>query len=196
MTAVTGAAPGDRDRERIAEIEALDAGSVDVLIGALDEPSWVVRRAVVAALGRLGDAAIPALVRALVTDRTDERRISATVDALVASAGDPLPFLVALDGAPPSILCDAAQILGRRRSADAVDALLAWAGHTDDNVAVAAMEALGRIGTGAELDVLAAAARSGAFFRVFAAIEILARYEDPRALAPLRYLLDVVVAVT
>lgn len=180
-----------RDRARVAQIEALgcDPGAVPSLIADLADPSWPVRRAVVAALGRIGDAAIGPLITSLVHDRDDERRIAATVDALVASAGDPDPQLVALDPTNAVVLCDAAQILGRRRTRSGRDALIAWVGHSDDNVAVAAMEALGRLGDGSGIDAIAAAARSGSFFRVFAAIEVLARCEDPAALAPLEALL-------
>ena len=46
----------------------------------------------------------------------------------------------------PAILCDAAQILGRRESARSVPELQRLTEHADDNVALAAVEALGRIG--------------------------------------------------
>lgn len=175
------------DRERLAEVERLarSGDAVAELIGRLSDPKWPVRRAVVAALGQLGDRAVAPLVASLVSDRTDERRIAATVDALVASVGNPDAVLLALEGVPPAVVCDVAQVLGRRRSASAVDALVAWTAHADDNVAVGAMEALGRIGGGAGVDALASAAASGNMFRTFGAIEVLSRCEDPKALAPL-----------
>ncbi|MES2642635.1 MAG: HEAT repeat domain-containing protein [Myxococcota bacterium] len=179
------------DRERLDEVDELARGedAVGELIARLSDPKWPVRRAVVAALGQLGDRAVTPLVVSLVSDRTDERRMAATVDALVASVGDPDAALLALDDATPAVLCDIAQVLGRRRSAAAVGTLVAWVAHEDDNVAIAAMEALGRIGGGAGVDALAGAAGSGNVFRTFGAVEVLARCQDPQALAPLVELL-------
>ena len=88
------------------------------------------------------------------------------------------------------MVADVAQILGRRRSRAAVPLLARLAGHASDIVAVAAIEALGRIGGPAGVDPLIAAATSGKFFRVFPAIDVLGRSGDPRAIAPLVALLD------
>ena len=52
------------DQQRLAEIDAIAAGGADAvprLIEALSDPSWAVRRGVVAALGRLGDPAVQPL---------------------------------------------------------------------------------------------------------------------------------------
>src|SRR5204863_6462682 len=62
--------------------------------------------------------------------------------------------------------------------------------HKDDNVAVAAIEALGRIGGRGAIEALVAAAKSGNFFRTFPAIDVLGRSGDPRAVEPLTALLD------
>ncbi len=95
-----------------------------------------------------------------------------------------------IEAADPHAVCDAAQVLGRRRSEGAVPLLTRLTTHEDDNVAVAAIEALGRIGGRAAVDALLATVASGSFFRTFPAIDVLGRTGDPRAVAPLAALLD------
>src|SRR5206468_4670368 len=114
------------------------------LVGLLTTRSWAVRRAVVAALARLGDPAVLALAEVLRTRRDDEDRLAAAVDALSASRGDVnAAMLQILNGdVPPPVLCDAAQVLGRRRAREAVEILGRLTSHPDDNVAVASIEAL------------------------------------------------------
>src|SRR5690349_9883287 len=143
----TERAASTANRDRLAEIDRLaqagEAG-VPVLIGLLTEPDWSVRRAVIGALSALGAAALPALCTALLHDRRDETRIAALVDTLVGSTGDvehALASLVASGNA--AVTADIAQILGRRMSPSSVPTLVALLGQTDDNVAVAAIEALG-----------------------------------------------------
>jgi HEAT repeat protein len=185
------------EKLRAARIERLvdDAGKggpgVPALIEELTDPSWAVRREVVAALGRLGDTAAPALFAALRDRRDDESRVAAMVDALVASTGAHVDEgAVALATASdPAVVADAAQILGRRRSAFGVPTLAALTRADDDNVAATAIEALGRIGGRAAVDSLIAAAGSGNFFRTFPAIDVLGRSGDPQVVAPLAALL-------
>ncbi|MDB4980353.1 MAG: hypothetical protein JWM82_1105, partial [Myxococcales bacterium] len=178
--------------ERLGHIDRLAArGSVSDLVAMLDDRSWAVRRAVVAALAAVGQAAVAPLCVALRTRRTNETYVAATVDALAAVNGDADVALVAMvaDAEVP-VLADIAQILGRRRSVAAVPTLVVLSRHADDNVAVGAIEALGRIGGRAAVDSLVDAVGSGNFFRAFPAIEVLGRSGDPRAVGPLTRLLD------
>jgi HEAT repeat protein len=181
------------EQERIQQVHALlaaNAGSA-ALLAMRTDPSWAVRREVVAALGALGDAAAPELAKSLSKERDDETRIAATVDALVASSADVDGLLAPLlERSSPPVLADVAQILGRRRNAASVPLLAALVQHRDDNVAVAAIEGLGRIGGRAVVDVLVQAVRSARFFRTFAAIDVLGRSGDPRAVPELAALLD------
>ena len=168
------------DHARVAEIESLVAAgpdSIDVLVDLLADPSWVVRRVVVAELARFGTAAVGPLCSALVGRRTNEAVIAATVDALAASRGaaDAAVLALCAPEQPAAVLCDAAGILGRRRCVDAVAALERLTTHADDNVAVAAVEALGRVGHGAGLHALVALTGQVSFFRVFPAIEALGK---------------------
>ena len=182
------------DRARVDHVEQLarsGASAVPELLGLLVEPSWAVRRAVVAALASIGDPAVPGLCEILENRRDDEARLAATVDALVASRGETVdPCLMSLArGRSTPIVCDAVQALGRRRAHRSVSILAELSRSADDNVAVAALEALGRIGGSEIVEALVAAVESRHFFRTFPAIDALGRTGDVRAVAPLTDLL-------
>jgi HEAT repeat protein len=182
-------------REQAARIDeakrlASSGGAgVAALISMLDEPSWTVRREVVAALAGLGAAATAPLVTVLLSQRDSEARIAAAVDALSSIATEFASLAQLSRSADPAVLADFAQILGRRRSVSQVPELVQLVAHADDNVSVAAIEALGRIGGSGGIDALIGAAESGNFFRMFPAIDVLGRSGDPRAVAPLARLL-------
>ncbi|HVZ87464.1 MAG TPA: HEAT repeat domain-containing protein [Polyangia bacterium] len=177
--------------ERVHRLSAAGTEGIGGLIDLLADPSWTVRRVVVAALANAGDAAAGPLTQALRARRDSEARIAALVDTLSSLDGHPESLLIAMGGdANPAVVADVAQILGRRRSSGAVPALAALTRHADDNVAVAAIEALGRVGGRAAVDSLVDSIRSGSFFRTFPAIDVLGRSGDPRAVGPLTELLD------
>ncbi|WP_437579986.1 HEAT repeat domain-containing protein [Sorangium sp. So ce887] len=187
-------AVSEAERRRVDQVDRLAASGtpgVPSLVEMLGDPSWTVRRAVVASLAALGDAAVAPLCACLSARRDSETRIAAAVDALVASLGDVDDAVLALTRDPrPAIVADAAQVLGRRSSAKAVSRLAELTSHADDNVAVAAIEALGRVGGRSAVDALVGAVTSGNFFRIFPAIDVLGRSGDPRAIGPLVALLD------
>ncbi|RKG61893.1 HEAT repeat domain-containing protein [Corallococcus sp. AB011P] len=182
------------DRARVEEVDQLarrGPASLPVLVTGLDAPSWAVRRAVVSALARLGSASVEPLCEVLRHRRDNEARIAAAVDALVAATGEvegPVELLG--DDPNPAIVCDAAQVLGRRRSRRSVPLLSRLIVHPDDNVAVAAIEALGRVGGGAAVDALLSSLGSGNFFRIFPAIDVLGRSGDPTVVPALMALLS------
>ena len=186
-------AVSERERGRLEHVTRLAAaGGVGIaeLIALLEDPSWSVRRAVIAALARIGDPALEVLMLELRDQRSDETRIAATVDVLATSAGDVESLLIAnVSGAHAPLAADIAQILGRRRNTRSVPTLVRLLDHTDDNVAVAAIEALGRVGGRAAVDALVATVEREAFFRTYPAIDVLGRSGDPRAVAPLAKLL-------
>ena len=136
------------DRRRIEALDRLTAGgeaAVPALLDMLDEPSWTVRRAVVAGLAALGDEAVAPLVARLASRRDNEAAIAANVDALVGSSGNVESAISLLaDNESAAVVADVAQVLGRRRSVAALPVLRRLMAHVDDNVAVAAIEALGR----------------------------------------------------
>jgi HEAT repeat protein len=176
------------DATRIAQT---GADGVPALLDMLTTPSWSVRRVVVDALAEIGDAAVQPACDLLRSRRDSEARISALCDVLTASTGAVEAAVLELTLHPdPAIVADAAQILGRRRSAAAIPRLTELTLHGDDNVAVAAIEALGRVGGRAAIDVLMTSIKSGNFFRTFPAIDVLGRSGDPRVVAPLAALLE------
>lgn len=182
------------DRARVDEIDALARRAAPddlaALLALLVEPSWAVRRAVVSALASVGAPAVPALVTVLVEQRDSEARIAAVVDTLAASSAPVEPEMIALaDHADPAIVCDAVQVLGRRRARETVPLLATLSRHADDNVGVAAIEALGRIGGPETVDALVAAVEGRSFFRTHPAIDALGRTGDVRAVPPLANLL-------
>jgi HEAT repeat protein len=195
---VTGAYRADGfSPEELRRLERLDALAADgpsqlaELLAMRTDPSWAVRREVITALGALGESALEPLCVSLCNQRDDETRIAATVDALVASTGDVDAQLGrGCAGAVAAVWADVAQILGRRRNPASLPALVALVRHADDNVAVAAIEALGKLGGRSVVDTLVETVQSQIFFRTFAAIDVLGKSGDPRAVAPLVALLD------
>jgi HEAT repeat protein len=192
---LSGTSPSAEEAARLGDVDALllegDA-AVGRLVAMLSHASWSVRRAVISALAALGDTAVDALCQVLLTQRDDENRIAAAVDALSAStAPSASGRVVALaTTSPPAVAAEAASILGRRRASAAIPTLIELTRHGDDNVAVAAIEALGRIGGRAAIEALVDTVRNGGFFRSFPAIDVLGRSGDPRAVEPLAELLS------
>ncbi len=191
---ITAVAMSEDERERVARVEQLaraGAPGVLALLDLLVEPSWVVRRAVVAALARLGAPAVPGLRRTLEAARDSEARLAAAVDALSSSTADVDEEMLDVAAvAAPAIVCDAIQVLGRRLSRRALPRLVELSSHEDDNVAVAAIEALGRIGGVETVDALITAVEAKHFFRTFPALDALGRTGDIRAVRPLAALLS------
>jgi HEAT repeat protein len=179
----------DQERRRVqavGESASRGADALGELLPQLDDPSWAVRRAVVAALGAMGDPAVRPLCELLLARRDHEARLAAVVDSLVVSRGDvDAAALELAESTISAVVCDAAQILGRRKSARALPKLAQLAGDQDENVALAAIEALGRIGGDGALTPLIAAVEGRSFFRAFPAIDVLGRIGSTRALKAL-----------
>lgn len=187
------APPAVAERAAIEELRRLAAeGSqaIPKLLEALDTPSWLVRREVVAELAKLGRPAAEAMCRSLASDRKHEGRLAALVDALAATdeTGE-ASILELLDSPNVAVLADGLQILGRRRARGAVSRLVRLTQHADDNVAVASVEALGQIGGSEALECLLEVVKSPSFFRSFPAIDVLGRLGETRAVEPLSALL-------
>lgn len=194
MNVSSSLALSPEDRALIGHVDELGrqgAQGLPALLQQLTHGSWAVRRAVVAALASQGDVAIPSLVSILETQRDHEGRLAAVVDTLVASRGaaEEAALTLARGSDSVAVLCDAAQILGRRRAHSAIPELVKLSVHPDDNVAVAAIEALGRIGGVETVDALIKAVEAKSFFRTFPAVDALGRTGDPRAVKPLTALL-------
>ena len=200
MMSDTGATPAraglsPEETTRLLRVDTLSLhgeGAVEPLIAMLDDPSWIVRRSVVAALASIGDPAVAPLCAVLLGERGHEAKLAATVDALVASRGEGVAgHMVPLARHKnPAIAAEAANVLGRRRERGSVPLLVELTHHADDNVAVAAGVAERLDGGRAAVEALVNTVRSGHFFRAFPAIDVLGRGGDPRAVEPLASLLS------
>ncbi len=180
------------DRAQIAEVHTLaHRADVPALIERLRTDRWPVRRAAITALAGIGPPATKLVCATLVRRRDDEAQVAGLVDVLTLSKDDVLGALELLAASEnAAVVCDAAAIMGRRRSVASVPLLAKLTGHDDDNVAVAAIEALGRVGGDEALDALLTSAATGSFFRVFPTIDVLGRTGDARATEVLSKLLD------
>jgi HEAT repeat protein len=175
---------------QLARLAQTDKAGIDGLIAMLEAPNWSVRREVISALAALGERSLAALCHSLEHERSSETRIAATVDTLVACSADVESALFHLAASKrPAVAADVAQVLGRRRDARAIPMLIGLLHHDDDNVAVAAIEALGRVGGRAAVDALVETVERDYFFRTYPAIDVLGRSGDPRCVAPLAKLL-------
>jgi hypothetical protein len=146
---------GPAEVGRIADADAVEAGAL--LARALRSREPAVRRAAVAALGRLGDRhdwAVDGLIEALVEGRDTPARVAAELDRLAARVG---ARIVPLLGHPSSVVrFYAVRLLARhgdvgRRLASALVA------DPSANVRAAALETLRTVATG---DALRSALRS------------------------------------
>lgn len=185
----------EAERQRVDQVDALVSrgpSGVTALLGMLGDPSWTVRRAVTSSLASLGDDAVAPLCSWLIEQRSSEAAIAAAIDSLAASMSSQVPAAVSqlLWHRTPAIAADAAIILGRYRASAAVPALAETLSHPDDNVAMAAIEALGAIGDGSIINPLISVLEGGNFFRVFPALQVLSTTSDPRAVAAIAKLVD------
>jgi HEAT repeat protein len=122
-----------------------DPSAVEGLIGALDDPHEEVRAAAVDALGRIGD---PRAVPALLARLPDESRHQRTrlVEALRGQGPSIVPALLEYIRIYPHDTALAIDVLGLSGATGALSELLAWTGHPESIVRVAALKAIGSIG--------------------------------------------------
>jgi HEAT repeat protein len=189
----------DPDEEvRRSAIAGLPAGwlpgAVALLVDAMGDASWRVRKEAVARLARWPDpaGAAPALVAALSEDANVGLR-NAAVEALAAigkPAVGPLLTALAAGGDHRKLIIDA---LGAIGDPQAVDPLCGSLQDCDENVRAAAAEALGRIGGPRVAEALVQTLSRDDVLGRLAALESLARIGARVPLASLRSLLDQVI---
>ncbi len=174
-------------REAAVDLGRLGAPAVPLLLRALGDRDWRVRKTAVEALVTLGGPpVISGLVRCLSTEDNAGARNSA-IEALVR-IGPPaveavLPLLATAD---PDVRKFAIDVLGDIRNARPVPEILARLVDDDENVRVAAAEALGKIRDRRAVDALAACLTSREHgWLDYAAAEALGEIGDERALGPL-----------
>ncbi|HUG54336.1 MAG TPA: cyclic nucleotide-binding domain-containing protein [Vicinamibacteria bacterium] len=133
--------PAERMRAARVAAEAANSGMTVLLSTLLADADAGVRRAALAAAGRVRDRMLwPAVAEAL-----GDRRLRATAVAALAAGGDEVVDVLApfLDGAAAApVARDAARVLGRVRGERAVEALRARIAYPDQLVRLEVLEAL------------------------------------------------------
>ena len=180
----------DAEERREAAVDLSRAGrnAVPLLISAMGDTDWRVRKTAVEALVAIGsNNVIEGLIRSLSADDNAGSRNSA-IEALVkigAAAVD--AQLMALGTPDADVRKFIVDILGDIRDPRAVPALIgALAKDPDDNIRVASAEALGKIKDRRAVDpLLACLTRDHQSWLNYAAAEALGEIGDDRALGPL-----------
>lgn len=179
----------DTEERREAAVDLGRSGRVAVplLLRALGDRDWRVRKTAVEALVGLGGDEITAgLVQRLSAEDNAGARNSA-IEALVqlgATSVDPLlPLLATRD---PDVRKFAVDVLGDIRDARAVPGLIEALRDSDENVRVAAAEALGKLRDQRAVDPLIGCLNAyDQSWLDYAAAEALGEIGDERALGPL-----------
>lgn len=178
--------PEDR-REAAVDLGRAGRPAAALLLRALGDSDWRVRKTAVEALAAVGDDdVISGLVAALSAHDNAGRRNSA-IETLIQIGGSAVPALLAvLDTPDPDVRKFAVDILGDIRDTRAVPVLMQALDDPDENLRVSAAEALGKIGDRRAVDKLISCLAPGdRGWLDYAAAEALGAIGDARALGPL-----------
>jgi len=174
-------------REAAVDLGRAGRGAIPLLLRALGDTDWRVRKTAVEGLVTFGgDDVTNGLVQRLSAEDNAGARNSA-IEALVqigeAAVG---PLLPLLDTRDPDVRKFAVDVLGDIRDARAVPGLLAKLDDADENVRVAAAEALGKLRDRRAVEALIRCLSStDQSWLDYAAAEALGEIGDDRALEPL-----------
>lgn len=174
-------------REAAVDLSRAGRGAVPLLLRALGDTDWRVRKTAVEGLVALGGEEVTTgLVHRLSAEDNAGARNSA-IEALI-QIGVPAvaPLLPLLETADPDVRKFAVDVLGDIRDARAVPRLIDTLNDTDENVRVAAAEALGKLRDRRAVDALIGCLSStDQSWLDYASAEALGEIGDERALAPL-----------
>jgi HEAT repeat protein len=185
----------DAEERREAAVDLGRAGgqAVPLLLRALADKDWRVRKTAVEALVAIeGESVITSLIESLKAEDNAGARNSA-IEALVQIGGPALESLLPVLTTPdPDVRKFVVDILGDIRDTRAVPGLIIRLDEdTDENIRVAAAEALGKIRDTRAVDpLLACLNRHNQGWLDYAAAEALGEIGDQRALGPLLAALD------
>lgn len=142
--------------ERLAQLPE-KAEAAQRLVAVLDDKDQTgARNAAAEALGRMGEAALPALLALLEHDGADQRRFAAEILGVVGSPGAEAGLVAALEDVDPNVRVAAAEALGRVGGDEAASALELVLEQPDALLRLSAMDALARLGRAPPLPVLVA----------------------------------------
>ena len=182
-----GSSDAEERREAVIDLGRTGKGAVPLLLRALGDTDWRVRKTAVEGLVSLGDDEVTnGLVQRLSSEDNAGARNSA-IEALVqigaAAVG---PILQLLETRDPDVRKFAVDVLGDIRDARAVPGLMEKLKDHDENVRVAAAEALGKIRDRRAVDALIGClSANDQSWLDYAAAEALGEIGDERALGPL-----------
>ncbi|HYA87173.1 MAG TPA: HEAT repeat domain-containing protein [Nitrospirota bacterium] len=174
-------------REAVLELADIGSESLPLLLRAVGDVDWRVRKTAVEALLSLGGAnVIAGLIQALSSHDNAGARNSA-IEALVQIGGQAVDPLLGIIETPDSdVRKFVVDILGDMKDRRAVPALIERLGDADENIRVAAAEALGKIGDRRAVDaLLSCLTRHNHGWLDYASAEALGEIGDERALEPL-----------
>jgi HEAT repeat protein len=182
-----GSSDAEERREAVIDLGRIGEGAVPLLLRALGDTDWRVRKTAVEGLVSIGDdEVINGLVQRLSAEDNAGARNSA-IEALVqigtSAVGPILPLLETRD---PDVRKFAIDILGDIRDTHAVPGIIEKLKDPDENVRVAAAESLGKIRDRRAVDALIGCLTANdQGWLDYAAAEALGEIGDERALGPL-----------
>ncbi len=182
-----GSADAEDRREAVVDLGRRGGEAVPLLLRALGDLDWRVRKTAVEALVSIsGTVVIEGLIQALNAGDNAGARNSA-IEALVQIGEPSADALLGIIETPdPDVRKSVVDIFGDMRDRYAVPALIARLGDEDENVRVAAAEALGKIRDPRAVDaLLSCLSRYDQGWLDYAAAEALGEIGDERALVPL-----------
>ncbi len=190
----TKLASSDAEERREAAVDLGRVGrpAVPLLLRALADTDWRVRKTAVEALVALGGEDVTSgLVRHLSAEDNAGARNSAIEALAILGAASVPALLPLLKNNDPDVRKFAIDVLGDIQDRRAVPDLIDAVRDGDENVRVAAAEALGKIRDGRAVDVLVSClSASTQGWLDYAAAEALGEIGDERALGPLLAALD------
>ncbi|HEY9597676.1 MAG TPA: HEAT repeat domain-containing protein, partial [Cyanophyceae cyanobacterium] len=163
-----------------------------MLLSALGDVSWRVRRVAVDSLAQRGGAAITAsLLRSLREQHHNLSILNSILQVLANSHIDTLPALIdCLNDPDVDLRIYAALSLGEHNDRRAIPALMRALEDTDSNVQYHAIDALGHLRAAEAVESLLKLAESGDFYLAFPALDALMKIGDSTVAPRLVPLLD------
>jgi len=174
-------------REAAVDLGRAGRGAIPLLLRALGDPDWRVRKTAVEGLVAFGgDEVTSGLVQRLSAEDNAGARNSSIEALAQIGAAAVGPLLPLLDTRDADVRKFAVDVLGDIRDARAVPGLIAKLKDADENVCVAAAEALGKLRDRRAVDALIGCLGStDQSWLDYAAAEALGEIGDERALGPL-----------
>ena len=174
-------------REAAVDLGRAERGAIPLLLRALGDPDWRVRKTAVEGLIAFGgDDVTNGLVQRLSAEDNAGARNSAIEALSQIGAAAVGPLLPLLDSEDPDVRKFAVDVLGDIRDVRAVPGLLEKLNDADENVRVAAAESLGKLRDRRAVDALIGCLSSrDQGWLDYAAAEALGEIGDERALQPL-----------